>query len=100
MPQRSVYIREEDDEKWMACKEKSLLIHNALNPPEEFKTSTNIFAKGIPAPNATYSIESKMEGKPIKTPKTENVGITPDYLMTKGETPKHVNFLDKKKGGE
>ena len=31
MPQRSIYIREEDDEKWQAIKKKSEFIHEALN---------------------------------------------------------------------
>jgi hypothetical protein len=71
MPQRSVYIREEDDDKWLALKSKAEFIHNALNPEEGF------WAKGLPK-----------ENKPIKTPRVPGDPkqvITPNMII---HTPK------------
>lgn len=78
MPQRSVYIREEDDEKWQTLKKKSEFIHNALqnNIGTDKPSIQTIDLSPRNAPSNTLSHSTKL----IKTPKqakeaVENTGF-------------------------
>ncbi len=59
MPQRSVYIREEDDDKWLALDNKAEFVHNALNGGEvitrfERGKEPEVFTPKPPNPETGY----------------------------------------------
>lgn len=96
MPTVSVYIKNEDWEKWSALEKPSEFIHNALNPELDSmigSTQAHIEKYG--------GVPDISKGKPIKTPeqfdslvqhlKTEG-GTLPTRLCKHGYDPKLCKF--------
>lgn len=65
MPQRTVYIRKEDDEAWLAIENKAEFIHQALSNFEVLKAAKG--ALQVNPKSHTYTAPSE----PVVEPKTD-----------------------------
>lgn len=66
MPQVTVYIREQDLEKWKALPKKSEFIHKALNPNEELSPNGGWIKEGTGwKPNPKSKVPARAAVQPI-----------------------------------